>query len=235
MRLLLTILLLPIVASSQIVFADKLAFTSQTTNATAMSAGPTTFDAGKLYLLVLQTTGTANDGAISSTTLTWSSVATVGDATNRIQIFRCVPGSNVSGETVTVGTFGGGSTGYSFGIYEITGALITGINGGDAFPQSSSTSATTGSNPTINLSSIASERNTVIAFFSNNANTFGGTPEAGWSEIQDLGYATPTTGYYETRRSSTTDNTVVVTASSSTWIGIALEIQSSGRRQYNID
>jgi hypothetical protein len=224
---LLILLFTPFVCFGQITFTEKLSFNTQTTNATSFGTGATTFDAGKLYLFVAQTTGTTNPGTISSTSLTWTSVAAVGDATNRIQVFRCMPAAITEGETVTLGTFGGGSTGYSVVIYEITGVVTTGTNGANAIAQSVTQSATTGTNPAITLAALFSGSSAVMGIFSNNAEPFGGTSVGGWSEIQDVGYATPTTGYYETRDISTVDNTVSVTAASSTWIGIAIELKSS--------
>jgi hypothetical protein len=234
MKILLFILF-PFYAVGQVTFTEKLAFNTQTTNATSFGTGATTFDAGKLYLFVAQMTGTTNAGTISSTSLTWTSVASVGDATNRIQVFRCVPVALTEGETVTLGTFGGGSSGYSVVVYEITGVATTGTNGSDAIVQVVTQTATTGTNPSISLAALASGRASVMGIFSNNAEPFGGTAETDWTEIQDVGYSTPTTGYYETRRHLTTDNTVTVTSASSTWIGVAIELQSSGRRIYNIN
>lgn len=227
MRYIIFILLLSIEANSQIVINRASALASQTTNATSFSLGPATFTAGRLYLFIAQTTGTTNPGTISSTTLTWTSVASVGNSTNRIQVFRCVPGSTAIGETVTLGTFGGGSTGYSVAYYEITGVVTTGTNGADAIVQAVTQAATTGTDPTINLAAISGNRNAVIGWFSNDANPFGGAEESGWTEIFDSGYSTPTTGMYETARNPTNDNSVVVTAASSTWIGIAIELKAA--------
>jgi hypothetical protein len=236
LRKLITIfLLLPLLSFSQVTITEFASFTSQTTNSTAFGFTNMTLQAGRLYLFVAQTTGTTNPGSITATSLTWTSVASVGDATNRIQVFRCLPGVLTEAEDISLGTFGGGSTGNSYVIYEITGVVTTGTNGSDAIVQAVTQTATTGTNPSISLAALSSSRASVMGIFSNNASPFGGTAETDWTEIQDVGYSTPTTGYYETRRHLTSDNTVTVTSASSTWIGVAIELQSSGRRIYNIN
>lgn len=225
-RLLFILLLSTSVAQGQIVINRAFgALSSQTTNGVSFGFAPQTYTAGRLYLFIVQTTGTTNNGTVSSTTLTWTSVGNIGNSTNRIQVFRCMPSSTATSETVTIGTFGGGSTGYSFAMYEITGVPTTGTNGADAIVQAVTTGPTTGTDPTINLAAISGNGNAVIGWFSNDANPFTGAQESGWSEIYDSGYSTPTTGMYETARNPTVDNTVVVTAASSTWIGIAIEIK----------
>lgn len=229
MKKILTIaLLISTIAKGQIVINRSYsALASVTTNASSFGVATGTFTAGKLYIFVGQSTGTTNNGVITSTSLTWTNIANVGNSTNRLQVFRCMPSTTVTGENVNLGTFGGGSTGYSFALYEISGVVTTGTNGADAIVQSGTAGPTTGTNPTINLSAITATNNMVIGWFSNGANPFTGTQEGGWSEIFDGGYNTPATGMYETSRNPTTDNTVVVTAASSTWIGLAMELKAN--------
>ena len=218
-------LLFPVFSYGQIAI-NKLyyAAASVTTNATAFGISGATFTTGKLYLLITASTGTTNPGTLTSSTLTWSSVINYGDATRRIQVFRCVPGSTATGENVSLGTFGGGSTGFLFGIWEITGFDIT-----TPIAQLNFDSQT-GANPTITLAALQNSRSAVISVFFNNRNGFSGAEESGWVEDLDDGYTTPDAGSYIMSRTTTTDNTPTVTSSSSTWIGIALEIKAAGRR-----
>jgi len=190
-----------------------------TTNATSFGVTNATFTAGKLYIFIAAPTGTTNNGTLTTTSTTWTSVVNVGDATQRIQIFKFKPSTTVTGEAVNLGTFGGGSTGYATGIWEISGA--------DDVIQSTSQAATTGSNPSLTLSSLANSNSGVIAVFANNANTPTGSAEGGWTEDFDAGYNSPTSGCYVMSRLATTDNTPSYTASSSTWLGVALEIKAS--------
>ncbi len=224
-------LLFPVFSYGQITINTAFTgYTTVTTDASAFGHSSKTFTAGRLYLFVAMTTGTTNPGTISGTTSsTWTSVVATGNSTRRIQVFRYLPASTISGETVNIGTFGGGSTGYSTIIIEITGAVTTGSNGADAILQTG-TGGATGTNPSITLGSGATNGNAIISLFFNDANPFGGTEESGWTETNDDGYSTPTAGGYTMTRTNTTDNTPTVTASSSTWIGVAIELKSSGRR-----
>lgn len=80
--------------------------------------------------------------------------------------------------------------------------------------------------------SLTARTASVISAFSNNANPFTGTPESGWTEDVDAGFATPT-GRYSMHRDNTTDYTPTVTSSASNWTGIAIQIY--GRRRIIID
>jgi hypothetical protein len=146
-----------------------------------------------------------------------------------------MPSSSVTLEDVSLGTFGGGSTGFSFVIYEITGVPTTGTNGADAIVQAVTNTGTASANPSISMTAISDGRNAVMTFFTNSVNPFGGTPESGWTENYDVGYATPDNGTYIMRRLTTTDNTPTVTAAASDWSGIAIEIKSAARRRIIID
>ncbi len=212
------------------------AFSGQTTTSDGSAFGytGTTFTQGHLYLFVAGTTGTPNAGSITSSTLTWTSVVSVGDATRRLQVFRCMPSSTVTGEDVSIGSFGGASTGFTKYIYDITGVVTTGTNGSDAIVQAVTNTGAASADPSITMAAISNGRNAVATFWFNSLNPFGGTPESGWTEGRDLGYATPDAGDYYMYRYNTTDNTPTVTAASSDWAGIAIELQSAARRRINI-
>lgn len=180
--------------------------------------------ANRLYLFITIMTGTSNSGSITSTAnLNWQEVAKVGDSTQRIIIFGCMPTSSVS-ENVSLGSYGT-STGRCTGLYEVRG-VPTGSNGSNAIGVKTSGSNTS-ANPSLTLPALSADGNsTIMSFFGNNVNPFGGAPETNWTEIFDSGYDLPTAGGYEVRRQTTDDTTVVVTAASSTWIGVAFELKS---------
>lgn len=231
-KILFILLLVSNFSFGQITIDITFGMISTSADATAFSRGPATFTAGKLYLWVTMTTGATNVGTISSTTLTWENVITVGDATRRISVWRCLPTTTATGETVTLGTFGGGTTGYAEVMWVCDNVQLGG-NGANAIRQAVSSSAT-GTDPTITMATLG-QRNAVVSFWENDQNPFGGTAEAGWSEIDDTGFDTPTTGFYDMYRINTSDNTPLVTAASSTWIGVAIELRQSGRRLTLID
>jgi len=209
-------LLFPVFSYGQITIvkvdgAGTIGMATTTSDGIAISSGAKTFTIGKLYLWIIATTGTTNPGTVSGTTLTWSNIVSTGNSTRRIQIYGCIPTGTVSSETVTINTFGGGSTGYTSALWEVSGFDNT--SGLASAIVQTGTGGATGSNPSITLSALTA-RATVLAMFCNDANPFGGTNESGWSEDFDDGYSTPTAGSYMTSRIATNDNTPSVTASS---------------------
>lgn len=234
MRILFILFLISCKCEAQINISNAAGLACSSTNATAVGYSDRVYTAGKLYLFVLMTTGATNPGTISGTTLTWSEVITTGNSTRRIQIYRAMPTvTTASTEDLLANNFGGAITGYAAALYEITGIPTTGTNGSDAIVQAVSGGAT-GADPSITMAAISNNRSAVISAFFNDANPFNGTPESGWEEAGDCGYDTPDAGGYVMTRLLTTDNTPTVTASSSTWIGVAIELASAGRRIFTI-
>lgn len=204
--------------------------TATFTNATL---GTNNFINGRLYLVFVTTTKatTPETPTMTGTGQTWTEINTVATSTQRITAFRFYCTSdNTNDATIFVGA---NQTSYVINRFEVTGMAITGTNGADAIVQSVTNSAT-GANPSITLAAIGSAMNAVISAFSNNVNPFGGTPESGWTEGFDGGSTLPVGGYTMTR-TTTTDNTPTVTASSSDWLGIAIEIKTPARRRIIID
>lgn len=224
-RILFILLIISCKCQAQIRIIEYGATQTTTTNASAFGYGPTTFTAGRLYLFIGITTGTTNPGSISATTLTWTSVISTGNSTRRIQVFRCIPVSTVSSENVSLGTFGGGSTGYHVQLLEITGIDYSGTNGENAIVQAVASSGS-GADPSISMSAFDGGKNSGLVLFCNDVNPFTGTAESGWTEYRDEGHADPTTGYYAMYRHSTTDNTPTVTSSASNWIGVGIELSA---------
>lgn len=203
-----------------------------------INLGGVTYNAGTLYIMFV---GTSNESggstpatiSMSGTGQTWDELFSSGGVVNgssfkRVQAFRYAPTSNNS-NTVN---FSVGGTGNQDGMWleliVITGADISGTNGSNAIATTSGSSAN-GANPTITLGAIPN-RGAVVSAFINSVNTFGGTPESGWTEIDDNGFSVPDTGVYVMSRTNTNDNTPTVTAASGNWAGIAVGIKPSGRR-----
>lgn len=197
---------------------------------------------GRLYLIAVQVSKDTppNEPSIAGTSQTWTKVEdvssrTIASPTSRIALFRFLATSTFTENTIITIPTGDLHTGNSVIEIGLSGMVTTGTNGSDAIVQAVTNSADAGSNPSITMAAISSSRNAVFSFFTNNANPFGGTPEAGWTELYDGGYATPNTGAYTMYRMTTTDNTPTVTASASDWAGIAIEIKSIARRRIIID
>ncbi len=218
-------ILFPVFSYGQITINKSfLGANTSTSDVTSFGQGPATFTAGRLYIFMTASTGGANHGGVGGTTLTWDTLIIYGDATRRIEIFYVVPNSTVSGESVAVGSFGGAITGFTAAVWEVTGFNTT-----TPFAQLNFDTQT-GTDPTITLGTLQSNHSAVVAFFFNSNNPFGGTPESGWSEDFDNGYATPDAGSYLMSRVNTIDPTPTVTSASSTWIGVAFELKAAGRR-----
>jgi hypothetical protein len=151
---------------------------------------------------------------------------TVAAGLDRITVFSTLA-SGAFGITPVTGSFNNlTQTSCFIGVCLFTGTL-TGNAGLDALVQIKSGAADTTVNPNISLNSaITNINNSVIAMFGNNQTTFGGTPEAGWQEITDVGTNPPSNGSTIVLSLGSTDNTVVVTSASANWGGFALEIGS---------
>ncbi len=190
---------------------------------------------GKLYLLFIGTSnagGTPATVSIAGTGQTWTELVTAGGVVNatsgkRLQVFMSAPASNNANATNF--TYTGVQDGGFVIEYEITGAKTTGTNGADAIVQAVGGQANT-ANPNASISSLQTGASMIFALI-NDANHFGGTPESGWTESEDGGYATPNTGGYGMYRINTTDNTPTVTAASSNWAGIAIELKPAVSRR----
>lgn len=200
-----------------------------------------TYSAGKFYLLIhMRVDGsTPSNFTVTGTSSTWTEVANVtgitsGTPTARIKVFRYAPTSDV---TESLSMSGAGlEDGSIVVLYEITGVVTTGTNGSNAIVQAVTNSGDASANPSITMSALESPgRNTVIAFFGNNVNPFGATPETDWTELSEGGFTVPTTGGVFIRRNTTTDNTPSVTASASDWIGVAIELRLKEMRKIVID
>lgn len=191
--------------------------------------------AGNLYILFV---GTSNDAGtpavvtISGTGQTWDDVTSPGGIINggnrkRMQVFRYAPTSGNSNNTNF--TYTGTQDGGWFELFVVTGCDVGGTNGSNAIVQYNMSSVN-GADPTLTLTNPILNRGAVMFGAINGTNPFTGTPESGWGESTDNGYATPNTGGYVMYRTNTTDNTPTVTMASDNWAAIAFELRASGRR-----
>lgn len=192
--------------------------------------------AGKLYIVIAfisNSAGTPATISLSGTDQTWDEIGTAGGALNstsglRVQAFRFLPSSN-NNNTITY-TYTGTQDGGGIEAYEISNMSRAGTNGSGAIVQAVTNSADASTTAQVNLAAITRSKNAVICGFINNLNPFGGSAEAGWTEGDDVGYDTPTTGAYVMYRASTTDDNPRVTITSSNYAGLGIEILGACRR-----
>lgn len=234
MKILLFILLFPCVAFGQVTISTTPEFGYSYSTTAAGVINSQTYTAGKLYIcIVMRVDATAvADFTLAGTSSTWTEIANVTGVTTgtdlaRLKVWRYAPGSNVT-EGLTISN-AGSQDGYVGVLYEITGTINTGTNGADAVVQIVTDAQDANANPTITMAAL-NPKNSVLAFFGNDVNSFGATEESGWSELSENGFNTPTTGGVFISRHNTSDNTPSVTASASNWVGVAIELNSSARR-----
>lgn len=199
--------------------ASSIAFINNAT--LTISSG--TYTAGNTYVFFITTSSAStptDNPTISSGSLTLTKRHTVTGATQRIIAYTCTPAST----TTTAITFTYAET-QGLHIY----VIYEGNNiGRYKLINSAGVNETTGANPSLTLPS--TNNSVTCAYFINGRNPFAGTEEAGWTEDIDTGTAS-TFGNAAYHRNVTTDNTVSVTATSSTYMGIA--VQFSFRRIFN--
>ena len=193
-----------------------------------------TYVTGKFYLCVHMRVDatTPADFTMSGTSSTWTEIANVTGVTTgtnlfRIKAWRYAPASDVT-EALSFSD-AALSDGSIVVLWEITGVITTGANGADAIVQVVTDAQDADADPTITMAAL-NAKNSVVAFFGNNVNPFGATPESGWTELSENGFNTPTTGGVFLSRHRTSDNTPSVTASASDWVGVAFELNAINRR-----
>jgi len=161
--------------------------------------------------------------------LTWERILTTNFNTvaapiHNLTVYAAMS-NNVSAVDAGTVSFVNSRSGCSIYICEFTNVWFAdGVLG--AIVQRNAVSGTT-ADPSNVLSALPADgRNAVVAFFGSNSNPFGGTPEAGWTEDEDTGYGSPTTGIGVYHRLQTTDNGLVVSQSASDWASVKLELRS---------
>lgn len=221
---------------SPIVVTDK-STTNTTTGATSyVTATNYTIAANALALaFVVNSKASAPDTpTFSGNGMTWVQVKTVtcntiAAPTQRLTVFR---GMTNATSTSTAGTasFGGATqTGCAIKVFEFTNVNTGGTNGSQAVAQCQTGNADTTANETITMQALdSSALNTVIACAVNSvASGSDESPEAGWTEADELTYSTPSTGTTVDYRNQTTDNTVAITCTSRNWAIAAVEVRAA--------
>lgn len=241
MKKLLTILLLTPFFSFGQITVTNIGYSSFSTGGFAGFSAPggNGFIAGNLYIIFFGTSftgGTPATVSLSGTSQTWTEIANVVNTTSnrRIQAFRYIPNtSHFNGVSVTYGGTGS-QDGSFFWMAAVGGCVTTGTNGSDAILQYVTATDNSTIDPSLTLSALTN-RSAVIASWIDDVNPFGpATPESGWTEGGENGYATPDTGGYYMYRIGSSDNTPSTSRGFfSNWAGIAIEIKAAGRRIFN--
>lgn len=237
-KLLLILLFFACKAQGQIVITSPIS--TQISGASISIDVPShTYDANQLYIaFVFSRDGDAAElpTSVIGTAVSFTQIATVIYNTtvtgfSRLTVYRYMGTVNQT-ETVTI-TWPETQTVCGFSVKKATGIDLSGTNGSGAIVQSATINSDATSDPSITMSALTGGRNSVLAGFSNDNTSFGGTPESGWTALDEGAFSNLT--IYSQYRHLTTDNTPTVTAASSDWAGIAIEIKSVARRRIIID
>ncbi len=171
--------------------------------------------------------------------LSWTNRGTVlfntaGTPLSRLTVFSAATTGGFANGPST-GLFGANQTACFIGVSLFSGVILTGKDGQGGILQMKSGVADATVNASIALNSpIFNSNNAVIGCFANDTNsTFGGTAEAGWTQVADGGTNNPANGTAIYLKLQSTGHVVSVAAASSDWGGFVLEINSkeiSGRK-----
>jgi len=231
-KILFIFLLFPIFSYGQIVVSATPQGSYSYSTSAIGAVNSQTYTAGMLYICIHMRVDatTPADFSLTGTSSTWTEIANVTGITTgtdlaRLKVWRYAPSSSVT-EALS---FSGAALqdGSIVVIWEISGVVTTGTNGADGIVQIVTDAQDANANPTITMAALNGNRNTVLAFFGNDANPFGATPETNWTELDESGFSTPTTGGVFISRDNTSDNTPSVTAASSNWLGVAIELNEA--------
>lgn len=207
---------------------------------TSLVRSSQTYNGANVYLVQVLAKSTETP-TLTSPNITWTlqdfkDYNTVGSPTIRMCIFRGTPATTVS-NTITI-TWTVSCEAKIAQVFQLTGADVSGTNGSNAVVSITKDAKDANANPTLTCPALSNSNNAILAFFGNLSNPFTGTPETGWTEVNDAGIQntgpTVTIGAYAMFKAGGTDNTPTVTASASDWAGIAIEIKTATKRRVNI-
>ena len=141
-----------------------------------------------------------------------------------LSVYRTMTNATTATSTIKV-DFAASRTGCIIYGLQATNVNIGGANGATAVSQVLSVTNST-ANPTLTLSALASPRSAVVMALGNaDSNGAAGTPESGYTEEMDNGYATPSTGLYIMRAAGLMDVDPLVTQGAQAYGAIALELK----------
>lgn len=175
----------------------------------------------RLYAMVVNSKASApNIPTFSGYGLSWTQLSTtnfntLASPTERLTVFTAVATSPTG--TLPAASFSAAQTGCIIRVVQVTHSV---------YPiQIVTTASNTVANPTITMAALGTGgTNSVLTFWGNSQNVYGGTAKANWVEDYDGGYNSPATGGYLMYRISTIDNVPTNTVTSQSWAGVAIEI-----------
>lgn len=204
-----------------LVVGTALAATDDTTNQNAYGLGTISLAANELGLLfVVQTAGTASGVASFTGTFggSWTLVAERAVAGIRVQCYRTLNATPLSGTVIA--NFAGGdvTTGCEAGAAKVLNARRSGTNGADAIEQSTSASVAAATTAAVALPSPLRSGSVMIYCLNHSANepAAPGT----FTELGDVDMATPNQGFIFAWGLAQSDAPAWTTSAASRWIAV---------------
>jgi hypothetical protein len=204
-----------------------------TTSAASYAASPSyTPAAGSLLVAFVESSlasSPINPTSVTGHGVTFSSLSIAGalSTTHRVSVWVADSGAAPTAVATTASFGSTNQSGCSIIEYEITGVDLSG--GAVAAIVQSPVNTGTGTTGTVTLSAAGNSENIELAAFVHLANE-GTTPRTNWTEPvgSDGNFNAPATGVEAQYRTDTFETTVSATwATSSAWLGVALEIKAA--------
>lgn len=199
---------------------------STTVNAGSYTTASITPGSSQLVVAVIVTqsdTNPAPSQTLSGNGLTWVEAATVefpGNTRERVSMFRTMGASPSTGQVTVSAT---ASKGAFWSIYQFDGIDTGGTNGSAAVVQVGSSQGS-GTSLSVTLAAFGDANNGATSGWARDGDQ-ALTPETGWTEIDDLGFATPGTRGETQWRTGEDTSPSVSWATASSAGGIAIEIK----------
>jgi len=212
-----------------IAFTDPSAIAeASATDATSFTTAGTAGANNKLYLIAVINSH-ASAPALPTLThaggLTCVEIANTLGANFRLTIFRALKAAGVSAGTFTADAAGATQIGWIVIVDEADGIDTSGTDGSGAIVQSASNNGS-GTTATATLAAFGDATNNAAFMATALSSNIAITEEAGYTELADLGHATPTRAG-ETQYKLGQDLSVTSTFTTSIWRCIASEIKAA--------
>lgn len=127
-------------------------------------------------------------------------------STHRLTIWYAKCGSGAIAGALTADTGATAQTGWALAVVEVTGAVITGLNGVNALRQNVNANVSAGTTITATFAALG-KRTLCIGLLGANLNGAAMTAESGWTKLTDVNYNTPATELtivYQAKNADTT-------------------------------
>lgn len=203
--------------------------TASTTGGTSLVSGAFTPAAGELLIAFVTASGTTGTGSMTDAqNLGWSLITSVLKNSSADTIYAFVSNHTAAASSMTVTfTDTAASTGYVIQVAGVSGMTRTGL--GAILQKATQANQAAAGTPALAFASAVQTGNPTLGVVGNSTNVAGMTPPTSWTEQNDTGFATPTTGAeYVSRDSGFTGTTVTWGSTSASAFGdIIVELDTS--------